>query len=113
MKWQDLRKSDNVEDVRGGSSVGPRVAGGVGIGALFIALIAGAIFGVDPSTILNGLGGGGSSAAPGGQVASAPINDEDSAFVKSILGDTEDTWNSIFEKQVGSRYPAPKCIRQR
>ena len=109
MTWQDLRKSDNVEDVRGGSRVGPRVAGGVGIGALFIALIAGAIFGVDPSTILNGLGGGG-SAAPGGQVESAPINDQESAFVKSILGDTEDTWNAIFQKQVGSRYPAPKLV---
>ena len=113
MKWQDLRKRDNVEDVRGGGG-GRRtspgaVGGGIGLGALLLAVIGGLIFGVDPSTILNGMQGG-SAAAPGGQVEEAPINDEDAAFVKSILGDTEDTWNAIFQTQMGSKYPAPKLV---
>jgi hypothetical protein len=85
------------------------IGGGVGIGALLLALIGGLIFGVDPSSILSGMQGG-SAPAPGGQVEEAPINDEEAAFVRSILGDTEDTWNAIFQKQMGSAYPAPKLV---
>jgi uncharacterized protein len=54
---------------------------------------------------------GGSAAAPGGQVEEAPAqDDQESEFVKKILGDTEDTWNAVFQKQMGSKYPAPKLV---
>ena len=112
MKWQDLRKSENVEDVRGsGRRTSPAVVGGgIGLGAIFIALIGSVLFGLDPTTILSGMQGGSAGAAPGGQVEEAPVNDQESEFVKKILGDTEDTWNAIFQKQMGSRYPAPKLV---
>ncbi|MBL8245173.1 MAG: neutral zinc metallopeptidase, partial [Rhodanobacteraceae bacterium] len=45
MKWQRARQSQNVEDRRGR---GPVKAGGVGLGAILIALIGGWIFGIDP-----------------------------------------------------------------
>ena len=109
MKWQDMRKSDNVEDVRGGSSRGSgrsTVAGGVGLGGIAIALIAALLFGVDPSTVLNSMAGG--AAAPEQQVA--PVSDQDSEFVRRVLGDTEDVWGSIFTKQLNATYPAPKLI---
>ena len=34
-----------------------------------------------------------------------PINDEDSAFVRSVLGDTEDVWKSVYQKQLGRNIP--------
>ncbi len=45
MRWQDLRRSSNVEDRRG---MRPAAVGGVGgIGAIVIVLVA-LFFGVDP-----------------------------------------------------------------
>ncbi len=105
MKWQDMRKSDNVEDVRRGVSRGT-VAGGVGLGGIVIALLAALLFGVDPSTVLDTMSSG--AAAP--QQSAAPANDQELAFVRSVLGDTEDVWGAIFTKQVGKNYPAPKLV---
>ncbi|HQX11315.1 MAG TPA: neutral zinc metallopeptidase [Thermoflexales bacterium] len=105
MKWQDMRKSDNVEDVRRGASRGT-VAGGVGLGGIVIALLAALLFGIDPSTVLNTMSGG--AAAP--QQAAAPVSDQDNAFVRSVLGDTEDVWGAIFTKQLNRTYPAPKLV---
>jgi predicted metalloprotease len=105
MKWQEMRKSDNVEDVRRGPGKGT-VAGGVGLGGIVIALLAALLFGVDPSTVLNTMSGG-ASAPP---QSAEPVNDQDSAFVRSVLGDTEDVWGAIFKKQVGQVYPAPKLV---
>jgi predicted metalloprotease len=45
--------------------------------------------------------------APQGQAA--PINDESSQFVASVLGSTEDVWGKIL-KQEGAAYPAPKLV---
>ena len=61
MKWQEMRKNDNVEDVRRASGKGT-VAGGVGLGGIVIALLAALLFGVDPSTVMNTMSGG--AAAP-------------------------------------------------
>lgn len=105
MKWQEMRKSDNVEDARRGVSRGT-VAGGVGLGGIVIALLAALLFGVDPSTVLDTMSSG--AAAP--QQSAAPANDQELAFVRSVLGDTEDVWGAIFTKQVGRTYPAPKLV---
>ncbi len=105
MKWQDMRKSDNVEDVRRGVGRGT-VAGGVGLGGIVIALVAALLFGVDPGTILNTMSGG--DTAPPQRVV--PVNDQDAAFVRSVLGDTEDVWGAIFKKSLGSTYRAPKLV---
>ena len=42
MKWQDMRQSGNVEDVRGRRVSGPVAAGGLGVGGLIVLLIASA-----------------------------------------------------------------------
>ncbi len=53
----------------------------------------------------------------GGQVTpgirssdSAPkgIDDQDSKFVSAVLGDTEDTWSTIFQQQVRTAYQPPR-----
>ena len=113
MKWDEMRESDNVEDERGGSSRSNLSAGGMlgglGAGGVAIAVIAGLIFNVDPAQILSFLNG--QKTAPASQgVVKAPVNDRDSAFVKSILGDTEDTWQKIFKQQLNTNYQAPKLV---
>ena len=113
MKWDEMRESDNVEDERGGSSRSSLSAGGMlgglGAGGVAIAVIAGLIFNVDPAKILSFLNG--QTTAPTSQgVVKAPVNDRDSAFVKSILGDTEDTWGKIFKQQLNTNYQAPKLV---
>ncbi len=108
MKWRNMRRSSNVEDVRGGGRSPIRTAGGVGIGGVVLALLASLVFGVDPSTILGELEGSNTSAPT--DVKQAPINDRDSEFVKAVLGDTEDVWTQVFRKQVGAEYQPPKLV---
>ena len=69
MKWDEMRESDNVEDQRDGSddesstpnnlssSSSMGMLGGLGAGGMAIAVIVGLIFKVDPSQILNLIGG--------------------------------------------------------
>lgn len=106
MKWDDLRRSSNVEDERGASPGGS--IRGVGIGGLIIAVIAGLIFGVNPLQIIGLLEGGNSGPTP--QQPSEPIADRDSDFVKAILGDTEDTWTQVFAQQLQRSYQPPKLV---
>jgi hypothetical protein len=109
MKWEGNRESDNVEDMRGSSGGGGGGFGiggkSIGLGTIVIALIGSYFFGIDPSVIL----GGGSSApvaqAPG--PAAAPANDRQTAFVRTVLADTEDVWTDIFRAQ-GGTYVKPK-----
>jgi uncharacterized protein len=108
MRWRNMRRSSNVEDVRGGGRSPIRAAGGVGIGGIVLALLASLIFGIDPGTVLVGLQGG--EVSQPSQVQVAPINDRDSDFVKAVLGDTEDVWSQVFQKQVGAAYQPPKLV---
>ncbi len=111
MKWREMRKSDNVEDVRGKRRVsGPAAAGGLGLGVIVIALLLSVLTGSDLSEVLNQLGDGQAGPAPQGQVEQAPIDDEDSQFVRAVLGDTEDVWTQIFQQKVGQAYPPPKLV---
>jgi uncharacterized protein len=109
MKWDQMRSSDNVEDVRGTSPVGRGT--GVGIGGLVIALLASAIFGVNPLTVLNMMQGF-SSAPPVVQQRPAQqnLNDRESQFVRAVLGDTEDTWSAVFREQLNTTYQAPRLV---
>lgn len=94
MKWEDLRKSQNVEDRRGR---GPRMGGpaGIGIGAVILALLGGLLFGVNPADILSQLQGGPVTTAPAPQ--NTPANDREGQFVRSIVGDLEDTWGQMIQ----------------
>src|ERR1700675_649446 len=107
MRWQMGRQSDNVEDRRGmGVPLG--IAGG-GIGTV-ILIIAGLIFGFDPSVILQGGGGDPSSqVAPGPGPAPSKADDEMRKFVSVVLADTEDVWSDLFRKR-NAEYRDPKLV---
>lgn len=104
MKWEGDRQSDNVEDRRGRrSGLGGR---GLGIGALVIALVGGAIFGVDPGTILALLDGAEAPVATQQAPRGAPANDRESRFVRTTLAYTEDAWARIFAARGAQYQPA-------
>ncbi|TYQ32069.1 neutral zinc metallopeptidase [Pseudanabaena sp. UWO310] len=112
MKWDEMRESDNVEDERGGSSGSNSsmgTLGGLGAGGIAIAIIAGLVFKVDPTQLLGFLSGSKNAPAPQGLVKQ-PTKDRDSSFVKSVLGDTEDTWGKIFKQQLQTTYQPPKLV---
>jgi len=116
MRWRQGRRSTNVEDLRG-SGGGRRSAGRrgggmkVGGGAGIVLLLLGLVFGVDLPGMLGG-GGGGQvgipQLSPGGKQGTAIRNDDEAAnFISSVLADTEDVWNKLFQK-AGQRYQEPK-----
>jgi len=110
MKWEGERSSDNVEDRRGGGGgFGGMGAGTVGIGTLVIALVGGAIFGVDPGTILALLGGGGGPVPVQQAPRAEPANDPQTQFVRKTLGSTEDAWATIFSAQ-GAQYRPARLV---
>ena len=117
MRWEGNRESSNVEDMRdsGGGGGGFGFGGrSIGIGTIVIALVGGAIFGINPLTILSMLSGGGGP-APVQQQAPAhapPANDQGAKFVSVVLADTEDVWGQIF-RAGGATYHPPKLVLYR
>lgn len=110
MKWANGRRSRNVEDRRGQKpSRGRAIGGGLGIGGLGIIVIAlvVALLGGDPMVILQ------QSTQPPMPVETAPrpTNENQLAdFVSVVLGDTEDTWNVLFQSEFGEDYPEPTLV---
>lgn len=97
MRWQTGRRSTNVIDRRRMGLVGG------GVGAIVITIVA-LLLGINPAQLLQ------TDAPPStGAGGAPPPTDEASAFVSVVLGDTEDTWNALFE-QAGSDYPEPRLV---
>ncbi|MEJ6783804.1 KPN_02809 family neutral zinc metallopeptidase [Aminobacter sp. Piv2-1] len=125
MRWRGRRQSDNVQDERGEGGggmglpggfgrggrlpVGPRVGGGgiSGIIILIVLFFALRACGIDPMQVLTdgGSGSGGEQVTQDG----APANDEMTQFVSTVLAETEDTWNGIFQAE-GLKYEEPKLV---
>jgi len=122
MRWQQGRRSRNVEDRRSsgrGRSPGTRTSG-MGLLMTIGVLVAGLVFGVDLKPLLGGggLGGatgggglGGFSSSRGGVQYDSSANQDDQAgqFVSSVLGFTEDTWTEIF-RSYGAQYQPPRLV---
>jgi predicted metalloprotease len=109
MRWEDLRRSGNVEDRRGMRV--PGGAAGGGIGTVVIVLLVSWITGVNPMTlfqIAGGLGDGASAPVQQGPTG-APTNDPQAEFAAVVLGDTEDTWSRVFQES-GQRYQPPTLV---
>ena len=115
MRWDDFRRSSNVEDDRGASMGGgfgmPGGAHGLGIGAIIILGLVGWALGIDPSVLINGaeiLSGGGQVVQQSGP---PPADDSRTAetkdFIAAVLGDTEDRWTDIFTA-MGRTYHPPR-----
>jgi len=111
MRWQGNRESSNVEDARGaggGGGGGFHIGGGgLSIGSIVIAVIAGWIFGINPLALLGMMDGGSTPTAQQQPAPAPPANDEAARFVSVVLADTEDVWRAKF-KQGGATYREPK-----
>jgi uncharacterized protein len=112
MRWEGNRESSNVEDVRagGGGGGGFGIGGGtIGIGTIVIALVGGALLGVNPLTLLGIMTGGGNPPAQTSPAPAPPANDPMAKFVSTVLADTEDVWKQLFT-QGGATYREPKLV---
>jgi uncharacterized protein len=114
MRWDDFRRSSNVEDDRdGGGGFGmPARAGGLGLGTIIILGLIGWALGIDPSLLIGGaqiLSGGNStqSEQPSQPTREGAPSDTTGDFVAAVLGDTEDRWSEIFQAN-GLQYHPPK-----
>lgn len=108
MRWEFGRRSSNVEDQRGGGGMGGPVLVGGGIGTILLALVV-SVLGGDPSLVFDQANRGSNSTnQPTSQ--QPPQSDQAAQFVAVVLADTEDTWNRIFQQQIGQRYQEPKLV---
>lgn len=113
MRLDDESESQNVEDRRGGFGGGgfggPKT---IGIGTVIIALAASYFFGIDPSVIMQGASvlQGQQAPQPQQQANRPPANDQMTVFTRKVLGNTERTWEHIFETELNRRYEPPKLV---
>lgn len=109
MRWDDLRQSSNIEDVRASTGGGRGLK--IGVGGTLLALAASYFLGVDPRLVLGLM-----SAVPTEQSVPAARygtpQDEQGRFMAAVLGETEDTWGAIFQGQ-GLQYIPPKLVLYR
>ena len=110
MRWKGRRVSSNVEDRRGG---GGAKAGGISILGLVVAFVAWKFFGVDPQQAYQAtqhVTSLGQTAEVKGLDNPTPEQQEALDFVGTVLADTEDTWNKVFQEQLNAQYKAPKLV---
>jgi predicted metalloprotease len=111
MRWEGGRQSDNVEDRRGAGGGGGMRRGGLGIGAVVIALLGSWIFGINPMVTLGLMEGASNLGAPQQQVQGqkGPVADPGGQFTSVVLASTEEVWTEIF-RQANARYQAPRLV---
>jgi len=118
MKWEDMQRSENVEDARsGGGGFG---FGGSGIrlggGAIIVVVVLSLLLGKNPLEMLALVSGGGgptvqtqslapATSAPGPGAKADPQEE----FVAHVLGDTEQVWGAVFQ-QLGKSYERPRLV---
>jgi len=111
MRWQQGRRSSNVDDRRGLRPA--KAAGGLG-GGVLIVLLLGLLFGADPSQLLSMLAGGAGGGAGTTMVQDdTPRSAEENQladFVSVVLADTEDVWGDLFPQAFGEAYPQPRLV---
>jgi len=109
VRWDDLRQSSNVEDVRGSTGGGRGLK--LGVGGTLIALVVSYFLGIDPRLIL-GLMSAAPTQTPAPTAAPGTPQDEQGRFIAAVLGETEDTWSAIFQAR-GAQYVPPKLVLYR
>jgi predicted metalloprotease len=115
MRWQDFRRSDNVEESTDSGSSG---IGGIhlGIGGVIVVIVISLLLGKNPLDVLALLSDSGAptqtqsqAPAPSGPPGSGAPRDEQKEFVARVLGDTEDVWMGVFQQR-GGHYQPPKLV---
>ncbi len=126
MRYDDFRRSDDIDDRRddsgggmGGGGFGLPMGGGggLGIGTIIVLGLISYAFGIDPRILIGGaqvLNGGGQAPTtqtdrrPSSGKTSAPT-DEMGSMIAGILGEIDDRWSEIF-KAAGQSYTGPRIV---
>jgi uncharacterized protein len=120
MRLDQLPRSENVDDRRGGTDSGggairiPGGRGGIGIGTIIVVALIGWFLGIDPRLLIEGtdiLTGGDRTQqqqTPDTREAQGP-SDQMKEFVSAVLGSTEAQWGKIF-KAAGRTYEPPTLV---
>jgi predicted metalloprotease len=122
MRWEDYRRSDNVEDRRadgyssggGGSMFGG--SGNLGFGAVVVLGLIGWALGIDPRILISGgamLANHASKASQSEPARPAPTGaptDQMGQFVAAVLAENEDVWSEVLPQQKGIAYVKPKLV---
>src|SRR5689334_21960425 len=126
MRYDDFRRSDDIEDRRdegggmggGGGGIGlPMGGGGLGIGTIIVLGLISYAFGIDPRILIGGaeiLNGGNQSSTyqtdrPSGQRKTGAPKDEMGSMISGVLGEIDDRWNEIFQAD-GRSYKGPRIV---
>jgi predicted metalloprotease len=126
MRYDDFRRSDDIDDRRGddgggmggGGGLGlPMGGGGLGIGTVIVLGLLGYAFGIDPRILIGGaeiLTGGGQSSSYQTDRRSAPTKtgaptDEIGSMISGILGEIDDRWSEIFQSS-GQSFQGPRIV---
>jgi predicted metalloprotease len=125
MRYDDFRRSDDIEDRRGddggmtggGGGFGlPMGGGGLGIGTIIVLGLIGYAFGIDPRILIGGAeiltGGGAPSYQTDRHVSQGKTGaptDEMGSMISGILGEIDDRWSEIFNER-GQTYTGPKIV---
>jgi len=128
MRYDDFRRSDNIDDRRdddgggfggGGGGFGiPMGGGGLGIGTIIVLGLVGWAFGIDPRILISGAeiatGGRQDSGYQSDRRTAEPRSkgapsDEMGSMISGILGEIDDRWSEIFRER-GQSYSGPRIV---
>lgn len=104
MRWQNKRRSQNVEDRRRGG--GRRIGKKTGIMGLIIAGIMAFVMG-DPAVFFSALTN--QSSQPTTQQTPSRQEDQAAEFTRVMLASLEDTWGKVF-RQAGFQFQQPNLV---
>src|SRR5437763_9823444 len=126
MRYDDFRRSDDIEDRRGydgggmgGGGLGLPIGGGggLGIGTIIVLGLIGYAFGIDPRILIGGaemLNRGGQAPTyqtdrRSGTTKTGAPTDEMGSMISGILGEIDDRWSEIFQAS-GQSYSGPRIV---
>src|SRR6266404_7304632 len=123
MRYDDFRRSDDIDDRRGddGGGMGgggggfglPMGGGGLGIGTIIVLGLVGYAFGIDRRILIGGaevLTRGGQSYEAdrrSGPAKTGAPTDEMGGMISGILGEIDDRWSEIFQAS-GQSFTGPR-----
>jgi predicted metalloprotease len=127
MRYDDFRRSDDIDDRRddsggggGGGGIGlPIGGGGLGIGTVIVLGLISYAFGIDPRILIGGaeiLNGGGGQAPTyqtdrrtASTTKTGAPKDEMGSMIAGVLGEIDDRWSEIFQAS-GKSYTGPRIV---
>jgi predicted metalloprotease len=128
MRWEDFRRSENIEDRRdsdyaeGGAGSGFGIGGGgLGLGTMVVLGIIAYALGINPAVLIGGaemlhkMGGGGQVAQqradrPTRHAPTGAPSDRQGQFIAAVLAENEDVWSHVLPDQKGVRFTPPRLV---